>query len=226
MGGAIGQVLPTAVGVGLSPLPIVAVVLMLVTPRGGANGPAFVVGWLLGLALVGTIVLAIAGGLGARDHGKPAAWISGLKLALGVLLLLAALRQWRARQRGGDREPPTPKWMGALDTFTSVKAFTAGALLSSVNPKNLLLTIAGASAIAQTGISAGQEAVVYAVFVVIASIGVGAPVVLYLALGSRSQQLLGHVKTWMAANNAAIQTVLLVVFGVKLVGDAISGFSA
>lgn len=226
MGGAIGQVLPTAVGVGISPFPIVAVVLMLVTPRGRANGPAFVLGWLLGLAVVGTIVLSIAGGLGARDHGKPAAWISGLRLALGVLLLLAALRLWRARPREGDDEASTPTWMGALDTFTSVKAFGAGALLAGVNPKNLLLTIAGASVIAQAGITAGQQALVYAVFVLIATIGVGAPVVLYFALGTRSRELLGHVKRWMAEHNAAIQAVLLVVFGVKLIGDAISGFSA
>jgi hypothetical protein len=34
MGQAIGQSLPTAIGITLSPLPIVAVVLMLVTPRG------------------------------------------------------------------------------------------------------------------------------------------------------------------------------------------------
>ncbi len=226
MGGALGQVLPTAVGVAISPFPIVAVVLMLVTPRGRANGPAFVLGWLLGLALLGTIVLSIAGGLGARDQGKPAAWISGLKLALGLLLLLAALRQWRARSGKGGDEAPTPKWMGALDTFTSVKALAAGALLATVNPKNLLLTIAGASVIAQAGITAGQQAVVYAVFALIATIGVGVPVVLYLALGTRSQELLGNVKGWMVEHNAAMQAVLLVVFGVKLIGDAISGFSA
>src|SRR5215510_5555384 len=149
MGAAIGQVLPTAVGVALSPLPIVAVVLMLVSARGRANGPAFVVGWLIGLALVGAIVLSIASAVGATDHGKPAAWVSALKLALGVLLLLLGLRQWQGRRQEGD-EVPTPKWMGALETFTPVKAFGAGGLLSGVNPKNLFLVIAGASTIAQT----------------------------------------------------------------------------
>lgn len=224
MGAAIGQVLPTAVGVALSPLPIVAIVLMLVTPRGGANGPVFVVGWLVGLAIVGAIVLLIAGGVGATDHGKPAAWVSALELSLGVLLLVAGLRQWQGRPQERE-EVPTPKWMGAIETFTPVKAFGAGGLLLGVNPKNLLLTIAAASTIAQTGISAGQQAIVYAVFMVIATIGVGAPVVLYFALGSRSRQLLDRLKRWMAHNNAAILAVLFLVFGVKLVGDAISAFS-
>jgi|SRR5215469_9323197 len=225
MGGAIGQVLPTAVGVALSPLPIIAVVLILVTAQGRVNGPAFVVGWLVGLAIVGAIVLSIAGGVGATNHGKPAAWVSALKLALGLLLLLAGLRQWQGRPREGE-EVPTPGWMGTLQTFTPVKAFGAGGLLSGVSPKNLLLAIAAASTIAQTGIAAGQQAVAYAVFMVIATIGVGAPVVIYFALGSRSRQPLDHLKTWMAQYNTAIVPVLLLVFGIKLVGDAISGFSA
>jgi len=224
MGGAIGQVLPTAIGVALSPLPIVAVVLLLVTAGGRANGLGFVVGWFVGLSIVGAIVLSIAGGLGATDHGKPAGWISALKLALGVLLLVAGLRLWRRRPAPGD-DAPTPGWMGALEGFTPVKALGAGGLLSGANPKNLLLAIAAASAIAQTGIPAGQQAIVYAIFVVIATIGVGTPVVLYFALGSRSQQVLDRLKTWMVQNNTAILAVLFLVFGVKLIGDAISGFS-
>jgi hypothetical protein len=43
VGQAIGDFLPADVGVAISPLPIVAVVLMLVTPRGRVNGPLFVI---------------------------------------------------------------------------------------------------------------------------------------------------------------------------------------
>jgi hypothetical protein len=57
VGEAIGQVLSLGAGVALSPVPIIAVVLMLGTPRARANGPAFVLGWVIGLAVVGTIVL-------------------------------------------------------------------------------------------------------------------------------------------------------------------------
>jgi hypothetical protein len=39
----IGQVLSLGLGVALSPVPIIAVVLLLATPRGRVNGPAFVV---------------------------------------------------------------------------------------------------------------------------------------------------------------------------------------
>ena len=55
MGQAIGDLLPAAVGVAISPLPIVAVVLMLVSARGRANGPAFLIGWLVGVAGAGAV---------------------------------------------------------------------------------------------------------------------------------------------------------------------------
>ncbi len=114
MGNAIGQTLSLAVGVALSPVPIIAVILMLVTPRARSNGPAFVLGWLVGLAIVGTIVLLLAGPANANDGGEPATSVDVLKLVLCLLLVLVALRQWRAAARttgrradaevdGGDR---------------------------------------------------------------------------------------------------------------------------
>jgi threonine/homoserine/homoserine lactone efflux protein len=96
-------------------------------------------------------------------------------------------------------------------------------LLSSANPKNLMLTVAAAATIAGTGIDAGQETIALAVFILIGTIGVGAPVVVFLALGERSRKLLDDVKSWMAANNAAIMAVITLVIGAKLLGDGISG---
>jgi hypothetical protein len=198
---------------------------MLVSERGGVNGPAFVVGWCLGLAVIGTIVLAVAGVAGATDRGEPATWVDWVDLVLGLLLVALAVTQWRGRPHEGE-DPATPKWMGALDSFTPVKAGAAGVVLSALNPKNLLLTVAGAATIAQTAISTGEQIASYVVFVAIASIGVATPVVVYFALGDRSGPLLNSLKTWMARNNAVIMTVLLLVIGAKLIGQAIAGFSA
>ncbi len=144
MGEAIGQVLSLGVGVALSPVRIIAVVLMLGTPRARANGPAFVLGWVVGLAIVGTLVLIAAGGADASEGGEPATWVDVLELVLGCLLALVALKQWRGRPHEGE-EAALPKWMQAIDTFKPGKAFGMGVLLSAVNPKNLLLTVAAAS---------------------------------------------------------------------------------
>lgn len=224
MAEAIGQVLSLGVGVALSPVPIIAVVLMLGTPRARANGPAFIVGWVLGLALVGTVVLLAASGADASDDGEPATWVGIVKLVLGALLVLVALRQWRGRPRDGD-DAALPKWMQTIDTFAPGKALAMGVLLSAVNPKNLILTLGAASAIAQTGIGTGEQAVALAVFVVIGTLGPGLPVAIHFALGARAEQVLDELKLWMAGHNAAIMAVLCLVIGAKLIGDGISALS-
>jgi hypothetical protein len=134
MGEAIGQMLPFAVGVAVSPMPIVAVVLMLVTRRARINGPAFLVGWVVGIAIVGAIALAIAGPTSASEEGQPANWVNWLKLVLGVLLLLVALREWRARPAEGE-EVAAPKWMGMIERFTPVKALEGGRWFSVVSTR-------------------------------------------------------------------------------------------
>jgi threonine/homoserine/homoserine lactone efflux protein len=221
MGDAIGQVLALGVGVALSPVPIIAVVLMLGTPRAASNGPAFVLGWVFGLTLVGTIILLASSGADASDQGEPADWVGILKLVLGTLLLLVALRTWRGRPRAGE----LPKWMQSIDAFKAPRSAAMGALLSGVNPKNLLLAAGAAAAIAQTGIDAGEQAIALAVFIAIGTLGPGIPVAIYFALGDRAKRLLEELKGWMASNNAAIMAVLCLIIGAKLIGDGISGLS-
>jgi threonine/homoserine/homoserine lactone efflux protein len=221
MGAAIGDVLGLAAGVAVSPLPIVAIILLLATPRGRANGSLFAVGWLVGLCVLGAVVLLLAGPADASDGGQPAAWTGWLKLLLGVLLLLLAARQWRARPAEGA-EPEMPKWMAGLDRLRPGQALGLGALLSAVNPKNGGLTIAAAASIAGAGLAGGQQAVALAVFVLVGSVGVLAPLVLYLIAGERAARTLDGWKTWAGDHNAAIMAVLFLVFGLKLVGDGIA----
>ena len=123
----------------------------------------------------------------------------------------------------GDEEAALPKWMTTIDQFKPPKALGFGVLLSSVNPKNLMLTVAAAAAIAGTGIDAAQETIALAIFVLIGTLGVGVPVVMCLVLGERSRELLDGVKSWMAANNTVIMAVLFLVIGAKLLGDGLSG---
>jgi hypothetical protein len=225
MGNAIGQVLPLAVGVALSPLPIIAITLMLMSQQGRLNGPAFVIGWLVGLAVIGVVVLAVAGPADASSNGEPATWVSILKLVLGLLLVLLAARQWRGRPRPGQ-EVEAPKWMGSIERFSPGKASGAGVVLSGANPKNTLLAIGAAVAIAQTGIGGADQAIAYAVFAVIATLGVAAPVVMSFAFGDRSGRILADLRDWMAQHNAVIMAVVCLIIGAKLIGDAISGFGA
>jgi threonine/homoserine/homoserine lactone efflux protein len=222
MGEAIGQVLPLAIGVSLSPFPIIGVVLMLGTPRARVNGPAFLVGWVAGMALVGTVVLLLSGGVGASDDGQPSTAVSVAKIAIGALLLGVAVKQWRARPRAGEAAE-MPAWMQSVDHFRAPRAAGLGFLLAAVNPKNLLLVVAAAAAIAGTGIPGDEQALAYALFVVLGTIGPAAPVAIYFALGARSERLLDELRAWMAHNNAAIMAVICLLIAAKLIGDGVSG---
>jgi Kef-type K+ transport system membrane component KefB len=221
MGEAIGRSLPLAIGVALSPVSIIAVVVLLTSSRARSLGPVFVLGWLLGLVVVGAIVLAVVGPSGASP-GQRTTWVSWVMIVVGVLLLVGAVRRFRGRTGAGE-EVPLPAWMGAIDRLKPAAALAGGVVAGGVRPKSLLLAVGGAAAIAQTGIAGGQQAIAYAVFAVIATIGVAAPVVIYLAMGERSVALLGRLKGWMRRNNAVILAVVLLVIGVILIGDGIGG---
>src|SRR5512144_799999 len=120
-GQAIGEVLAFGVGVALSPLAIVAMVLMLVAPGGARAAWAFAVGWMLSLALVSTLVLLLADGADASVNGAPAPWVSGVKIAIGPLLVLFAVRQWRGRDPD-TADTEAPGWTRTLDNVTVAKA--------------------------------------------------------------------------------------------------------
>lgn len=224
MGDALGQVLAPAVGIAISPVPIIAVVLMLATPRGRVNGIAFTLAWVVILAVLSTVVVLLGSGAGAHTGGHTASWVSWVKAAAGVLFVLLGLKQWKGRPREGH-EAELPGWMKAIDTFTPGKAAGLAAALSALNPKNLVLAVGGAVSIAGSSASAGGKSVAVAAFVLISSLCALLPLGVYLTGGSKSARVLESWKGGMAQHNAAIMTVLLIVMGAKFIGDAISGLT-
>jgi threonine/homoserine/homoserine lactone efflux protein len=218
MGEAIGAILGEAIGVAISPVPIIAVILMLFSKSAKANSLSFLVGWIIGLLGAGLIVLAL--GISSSD-GAPSTASGVIKILIGAVFILLGIKQWRSRPKPGE-QAKTPGWMSAIDDFTTAKAFGVGLVLSAVNPKNLGLTIAAAASIGSAGLSSGEEIVVLVVFVLIASVGVAAPVVMNLILGSKAEHTLNEMKEWLVANNATVMAVLFVVLGAKVLGGGIS----
>lgn len=217
---AIGEVLPFAVGVALSPIPIIAVVVMLGTSRARSNGVAFALGWVIGLSAVAVVVRVVASG--ADSPGSAASdsvnWVS---LAVGVLFVAMAARQWRGRPRKGEAAT-MPKWMSGVDTFTAGRSLVLGLALSAANPKNLALTAAAAASVAQSGLSADDSALALAVFVVLGSVTVVGLVLFYLVDSDRATAPLQSVKEFMAAHNAVIMMVILLLLGAKLIGNGLA----
>ena len=223
MGGAIGEMLPLAIGIAISPLAIVAVILILTTPRARTNGPAFLGGWLLALAVVGGVALVVTDAAESADSSGPRTIVAVLKIALGVALLVLAWRGFRGRPAPGE-EAPLPKWMAALDRFTPVRSLAVAALFGGVKPKNLILTAAAAAGIAESGLGGAQQVVVLLLLILVASVGIIAPVAVYFLMGEeKSARVLDGWKTWLVANNSTVMIVLFVVFGVVLLGKGIAG---
>jgi hypothetical protein len=220
MGQGIGEVLTFAIGVAISPVPIIAVILMLFSRRARVNGPIFLVGWVLALAVVFGAAYVISDQTNAATSGVVSDSISWGKIVLGLLLLLLAARQWRSRPAPGG-EPEMPKWMGGIDALAPGKALSLGVLLAGVNPKNLILTLGAATGLAQLGPSTTDAVVSLIVFVVIASLSIAAPVVYYVVGGERAKGELDQLKGWLAAHNAAVMATLFLVFGVDLIAKGI-----
>jgi threonine/homoserine/homoserine lactone efflux protein len=224
LGEVIGQLLPTAVGVMLSPLPIVGVILMLLSNKARVNGPMFLLGWLAGLAIVvGAVVAFVNPDKLNKSGGEPSTLNGILHLALGVLLLLLAVKQLKGRPKEGE-VPEMPKWMAKMQDASPIFAFGMGAFLSGLNPKNLIFDIAAAAAIVAGDLSSSQQIVAVVVFMVLASLTIGIPVLWFLIAGESAKAKLDVLRGYLVQYNWVIMCVLFLVLGVKLIGQALPAF--
>jgi threonine/homoserine/homoserine lactone efflux protein len=217
---ALGQLFGSGIGVALSPIPVIAVILMLTTPRGKVTGVAFMLGWLAGLTIATTIVLVVANGADEADStAADGAHIA--TLLVGLLFLALAVKQWKGRPKAGV-EPELPKWMAGIDSFTAGKSFGLGAILSGVNPKNLAMAVSAGVALAETGSSNGQMALGALIFIVIGSVTVAGPVLGTLIAPARIAPLLADAKQWLGDHNATIMVVLFTVLGMSKTGEGLA----
>lgn len=223
MGEAVGGILPLALGVAISPIPIIAAILMLLSPKAKGTNVGFLLGWVLGIIVALAVFILLASVIPEADPDASKPIAGTIKLLLGVLLLLLAFRQWRGRPKAGE-EPKLPAWMSAIDQMNAGRGFLLGFALAAVNPKNLLLAASAGVEIGTAGLDLGATVVVALVFVLIAAITVLGPVVAYLVASARLAGPLESLRVWLVHNNATIMTVLLLVIGVAVIGKGIAAY--
>jgi threonine/homoserine/homoserine lactone efflux protein len=223
VGSVIGAILPLAIGIAISPIPIIAAILMLLSPKAKGTSIGFLLGWVAGIVVAVTVFTLLSSVIpdGEPDASKP---INGtIQILLGAGLLFLALRQWRSRPGPGE-EAALPKWMSAIDTMNAGKGFGLGFLLAAVNPKNLLMGAGAGVAIGSAGLTVGSIVVVIVVFTLIAAASVAIPVIAYLVASKQMTGPLESLRTWLVHNNATVMAVLLVVIGFVLIGKGIGSF--
>lgn len=216
MGAVIGDLLPLAVGVAISPIPIVAAILMLLSANAGSTSVGFAIGWVVGIVVAAGVFVLLSGSIGlSGGHRSSVSWI---RIALGALLVVFAVRQWRSR---GDTS--VPKWMQAIDRLTLSRAAGLGVALAAVNPKNLLLCVSAGVAIGAAGQPAGTDVVAVLVFTVIAASTVLLPVVGYTVAADRLRGPLDSLKNWLQANNHQVMAIVLLIMGAAVIGKGLGG---
>jgi hypothetical protein len=218
----IGAILPLAIVVTVSPLNIVAAILLLFSGRPVRNASCYLAGFVAGVALVVAIATALAGAADLSTDQQRSRGASGLLLALGIGLLIAAIRKFRNRPAAGESSP-LPKWMDGIASFGPGKSLVVGTAVGAGNPKNIAVGVAAAITIASAGLGVGEVAGVIAIYTVIAALGVAAPIVAMLFLGDRADGVLRGWEAWLNRNNAAMMAVIYLVFGVILIGKGVGG---
>jgi threonine/homoserine/homoserine lactone efflux protein len=216
----LGQILPLAVAVSISPVQIIAVILLLFSERPKANAGALVAGFVVGVAFVLTLLVLVASTQDLTSGSDGSTGVAWGRMALGVILLVAAVRKFRGRP-GPDDPPAMPSWMEGMQSFSPGRSLVTGLGLGAANPKMIAMALAAAATIATAGLSTGDDAIVIAVYTVIGAIGVAAPLVVAVAMGDRAAPVLDGWRDWLAHHNAAVMAVLFLVFGVVLIGQGL-----
>jgi hypothetical protein len=223
MNGVIGDILPAAVGVAVSPVPVIAAVLMLLSPKAQKTSLGFLAGWVLGIALAVVVIALISASISPATSTGPQPVAGTIHIVVGVLLLGVGVMQWRRRPKG-DATPAMPKWMEAIDSMTAVRGLLLGAALAVLNPKNLALALSAGVFIGVGRLDVGEATIAVVVFTVLASSTVAAPVIAYLVAADQMRNPLDDLGQWLVANNTTVMTVLVLVLGVAQVGNGIGSF--
>uniref|UniRef100_UPI0032B2CCB6 GAP family protein n=1 Tax=uncultured Mycolicibacterium sp. TaxID=2320817 RepID=UPI0032B2CCB6 len=122
------ELIPLALVVALSPLTIIPAVLVLHTPRPKPTGLAFMTGWLVGLAALTALFVAVSNLLGGLDH-KPPSWASWLRIVIGAALVVFGVYRWATRHKSEHM----PGWMSRMSTLTPAKAGVTAVVLTVLN---------------------------------------------------------------------------------------------
>jgi len=208
---ALSDLLPLTVGMAISPLPVVAVVAIVLAPRGRVAAPLYVatftaVSFVL-LALGAVVAVQAPDAATKGGHGVVSLVLSGL-IAVGFAVL--AVVSWRSRPRAGAT-PKAPTWMAAIDTITPGRAIGLGLLMAAANSKNLPLAVKGGAVIADAHVPLLTAVLLCAAVAVGGSVLLIVPAAVSLGRSASITRALEHIKAEMIASNAQMMTVLFAV---------------
>jgi len=199
----------------LEPIPLTAFLLILLSKSGTRKGAAFIFGWLLSLAAVVAITVLVTGNKPPQPNTAPSLGALAAKIAIGVALVLIAVRQ---RRRMGKPRPPKkpPKWQTGLDNMSP---WYAMGLAPLTQPWGLVA--AGVAVITEAKLTSWESYIALFLFCLV-STAVYIALELYAGFRpERAQAFLGRIRTWIDTHTDQVIIVVSLVLGLWLVGKSI-----
>ena len=199
----------------LDPLPLTAFLIVLPSKRGARKGAAFTFGWLVSLAIVVTVTVLATGNDPPKPSTAPTLAALAVKIVLGVVLMVIAVRRIRAR---GKPKPPKkpPKWQEHVD---SMSPWFAMGLAPALQP--WVLIGAGAATVVQAKLSSWQSFLALFLYCVLASASYLALEIYAVARPSQTQALLGRTQAWINSHTDQVIIVGSLIIGLWLIGNSI-----
>ena len=213
------ELIPLAVGMSLSPLPIVAIVAIVLAPRGRTSAPVFTASFTL-VSLVPIAVGAIASAnVSAATSGSRVVSLVVSILAAAGFAVFAAL-SWRSRPRGGE-SAVAPRWLAAIDAVTPARAAGLGVVMAAVNSKNVPLGLKGGALIGEAHLPLWGSAALCLVLALAASSLLIVPALVELGGSPRVRSALQGLKGQLIAHNAAMMTVVFALLAANEVAQIV-----
>jgi threonine/homoserine/homoserine lactone efflux protein len=223
MGDVIGQILPISLGIAVSPVPVVAAILVLLSPRPRGSGVAFLLGWLLGIVVVVWLFVMLSSLIPEHPDDASQPILATVQLAIGLGLVALAVRAWRRRPRPGV-EQPNPAWVSMIASVNFPRALVLGFALAAFNPVDLLVSIAAGTAIGSAELSTSETWICIGIFTLVGASTVAVPVVAYLLAEGKVRGPLEHLRAWLMQYNALLTGLVILVVGVALIGKGIGNY--
>jgi hypothetical protein len=216
---ALGPLLPIAVAVAVSTVPIMATILILLSPKRNQSAIPFLIGWVVGMAAVVVIAAFGANALPIGSFRGQQRAIAIGQILVGTALLVAAVMAWRRATRA--RADQGNRWLGRVDRMGPVAALGL-ALALNLRPKALLLGAAAGLSVAGSSLKTTEAVIVLAIYVGLSSSTVIVPIVATLVAPARTQPRLVLARDWLSHNSAYITVVVLLMVGFVILGAGIS----
>jgi len=209
------QITTLALGAAASPLPVVAVLIILITKRARLGSLVAAVCWVLGNALLITMTVVFAGSIPEPRSGTDLWWEGIFTVLLGLGLVVMGVMSRRGRRNSPQPEAP-PTWVNSVDHLSPGGAGLVTFSNATTSPKNLALAIAAGRIISRSGLSVTAMTSAAILYVAVASLSIVIPVVLYFVGGDRSVAMLKSWRDSVTEHAAAVMEITLLVLGIGL----------